>query len=218
MNQPCIYSHTVCLLLSSPLFFPSLLLSNLRARNYKIEEADRMKSKQIAGKIIPAIATTTALVAGLICFEYYKIVHDKPLEQFRNGFINLALPFFGLSEPIGVEANTVAMPGGDEWEWSLWDAIEINQPDMTLKELIDHIQTRFAADISMLSHGVSILHSFFAPKAKAAKRMGMTMFDLVEEVTKKKIDDTTTFLIFEVCCTDADDEDIDLPYIRFRCR
>ena len=70
----------------------------------------------------------------------------------------------------------------------------------------------------MLSHGVSILHSFFAAKAKTAKRMSMTLYDLVEEVTKKKIDPTTSFLIFEVCCSDDDGEDVDLPYIRFRCR
>lgn len=52
--------------LSVLLLFSFSFLQNLRAAMYGIETADRLKTKRIAGRIVPAIATTTAAVAGLV--------------------------------------------------------------------------------------------------------------------------------------------------------
>ncbi len=54
----------------------------------------------IAGKIIPAIATTTAMVVGAVGIEIIKRVLGKPADKFRNLFSNLALPLWLFSEPL----------------------------------------------------------------------------------------------------------------------
>uniref|UniRef100_A0A7S2B3Z9 Ubiquitin-activating enzyme E1 C-terminal domain-containing protein n=1 Tax=Octactis speculum TaxID=3111310 RepID=A0A7S2B3Z9_9STRA len=191
--------------------------SNLRARNYQIPEADMHRSRLIAGKIIPAIATTTALVTGLVCIELYKVVQKKPLEAFKNSFVNLAIPLFALSEPIP-PAKTLAKITKEgrpfEWHFSAWDSFDVRLGNLTLKELVDHLQDDYGLEVTMLSHGVSILWSFFLNQKKSKARMKMSMTDLVLEVTKSKIPDGQKYLCCEVMCSTDEEDEVDVPSLR----
>lgn len=55
-------------------------VSNLRARNYNIKEISNFQVKIIAGKIIPALATTTAMIVGAVGIEIVKYVLEKPVD------------------------------------------------------------------------------------------------------------------------------------------
>lgn len=65
--------------------------ANLRADNYHIPNSDFQKVKLVAGRIVPAIATTTAAVCGLVMLELFKTVLGKPVEAFRTRQIGLAV-------------------------------------------------------------------------------------------------------------------------------
>lgn len=184
--------------------------SNLRAMNYKIPPADRHKSKLIAGKIIPAIATTTSVVAGLVSLELYKLVNGMDsLTPFKNGFVNLALPFFGFSEPIAAPKLTYY-----EKEWTLWDRFEIDG-EMTLSEFLAYFKKEHNLEITMLSQGVCMLYSFFMAKAKCQERFNLPMSEVVKKVSKKKLEPHVKALVFELCCNDLDGNDVEVPYVKY---
>ncbi|XP_033645283.1 ubiquitin-like modifier-activating enzyme 1 [Asterias rubens] len=193
--------------------------SNFRAENYDIAPADKHKTKLIAGKIIPAIATTTSVVAGLVCLELYKLVNgNKKLESYKNGFINLALPFFGFSEPIPAATQKYY-----DKEFSLWDRIEIqgvlaDGGEMNLEQFLDHFQNELGLEITMMSQGVCMLYSFFMSPVKRKERLTLKMSDVVTKVSKKKIPKHVRHLVLEVCCNDRDGEDIEVPYVRYTFR
>lgn len=58
--------------------------ANIRALIFGIEQKSRFEIKSMAGNIIPAIATTNAIVAGLIVMQVFDILNEQIKEGCRN--------------------------------------------------------------------------------------------------------------------------------------
>ncbi|KAH7954650.1 hypothetical protein HPB49_020555 [Dermacentor silvarum] len=183
--------------------------SNLRAANYDIQPADRLKSKLIAGKITPAIATTTSLVAGLACLELYKLVqgHDR-LELYKNSFVNLALPFVGFSEPIPAAKKKFR-----NREFTFWDCLEI-QGELTLVEFLDHFRRELQIEIVYLSEGARMLYDAYAPPPRS--RLNLAVSKILEDVSKTEIDSSKRALMLQLMGRDVNSgEEVELPDVRY---
>eukprot|EP01060_Flectonema_neradi_P031522 TRINITY_DN480_c0_g1_i1.p1 TRINITY_DN480_c0_g1~~TRINITY_DN480_c0_g1_i1.p1 ORF type:complete len:1102 (+),score=325.79 TRINITY_DN480_c0_g1_i1:53-3307(+) len=163
--------------------------ANLRARNYAIDEIDFLQAKLKAGRIIPAIATATAMATGFVCLEMYKVVGKKPAAAFRNTFSNLALPLYSQSEPappdsivsgtrfdkeMYMDVDEVAVPDPQ----TTWDTITISAPrSITIKGLVDWFKAEKNLDL------VGWIYTGADKKADSSpleQRMNQTVIEYIE--------------------------------------
>lgn len=190
--------------------------SNLRAAAYNIPPADREQTKLIAGKIIPAMVTTTSYVTGAVVVEATKyLCGERSLANFRDLFTNLALTSMIWSEPQPVKGTTYTdTDSGQSVTWSLWDRFDVDEGrDLTLQQLITLLETRYNLDIFMASLGDGkMLYSSFAKKKD---RMAKPMAEVLAEMAppKEGVNDVTL-----VVTGSFGDADADIPTVRYRFR
>lgn len=155
--------------------------ANLRARNYGIDEVDVLEVKRIAGKIIPAISTTTAAVSGLVALELIKVLMQLPIEALRNAFINLAVPSLALSEPGAVIKQAFAAGAS----FTVWDRWSIRASEAgTLQQFIEHFATRYQVSVTGVFFGATPLYLASMPthKTRLKKRMAELIKQAVPHV------------------------------------
>lgn len=143
--------------------------SNLRAMCYGIPPVDAMETRRVAGKIVPAMITTTAFVSALSCIELMKAVQSSPIKDYRNAFINLALPFFAFTMPLPAEE----FPGLHGTVYTLWDRITVKEGKktaskggITLRQFLKRLKKKVtdepeAIEIATVSFGQFMIYANF---------------------------------------------------------
>jgi len=129
--------------------------TNMRAANYDIKPSERSHVKVTAGRIIPALATTTAMICGLVDLEFMKLVKglhkgEQPLDQFFNANINLATGSQAMNVFRPEPATKRETKLKKQPDFTTWDKVEIDEGEITLKALVEQLQERYGATVKRL--------------------------------------------------------------------
>ena len=175
--------------------------ANLRARNYKIDECDRNKTKKIAGDIIPTILTTTASIAGIASMQLYTLFQTHERKFFRNSFLTLSNCFCFFSEPNEpvkmqdseyserVRGPMKAIPEG----WNKWDIIEIKGPK-TCAEFIEDFKKKYDVDVEFIAGNGEVFLNLMFEAAK--KNLPLKIEDACK--TNKKIVIKKNYIMIQI--------------------
>eukprot|EP01016_Furgasonia_blochmanni_P011543 TRINITY_DN1524_c0_g1_i1.p1 TRINITY_DN1524_c0_g1~~TRINITY_DN1524_c0_g1_i1.p1 ORF type:complete len:350 (-),score=83.41 TRINITY_DN1524_c0_g1_i1:219-1220(-) len=165
-------------------------MANCRAMNYKLDPMDWITVKLKAGRIIPALATTTASIAGLQTIELCKVIKNCRVEDYRNAFLSLAVPILALSEPGPAPITKLT----EELKVTIWDRWEIKHSkgrSVSLKEVFTDLQETyklFPKDVMCGSKAI-YFHSIMSLHGKEKEREEMLNKPLVDLIGLDKEDD-----------------------------
>jgi len=177
--------------------------ANLRARMYSIPEVERLKVKAIAGRIMPAIATTTAAVAGCVSLELVKLVKGCDLTEHKNLFMNLALPLWAFSEPGAAERKKIT----GNLTYTIWDSWEVKEGDITVDQFLKYFEAKYGLQVSGIFKGAAMVYVPMFPGHSKRKTQK------VSALLKNK--SSTLYEDLIVTFNDEKGEDICGPPVRF---
>ena len=174
----------------------------------------------IAGKIIPAIATTTAAVTGLVSLQLYTLLQTNKIDFMRSAFINLAVSLIVLTEPAekihikdkDYDALLLGPVRAVPPKWTVWDRIDIQGP-LTMREFIAFMMKTYKVDTSIVtSNGVTLIQTFM-PSNK--DRLDKKIEDIFVKNSKYELRDSTTYLPLEISADTEDGSTALMPLIKY---
>eukprot|EP01065_Artemidia_motanka_P024958 TRINITY_DN29891_c0_g1_i1.p1 TRINITY_DN29891_c0_g1~~TRINITY_DN29891_c0_g1_i1.p1 ORF type:complete len:978 (+),score=192.25 TRINITY_DN29891_c0_g1_i1:243-3176(+) len=183
------------------------LCSNLRASMYSIPTIDRLETKRIAGRILPAMITTTALITGAVCLEMYKLfaVAETPIERFRNYWVNLAIPAILPSEPLRAVPQPYLESGDVQGHplqgkvWTVWDRFEIPSRggDAELGQLFAAVKEKYGLCVKQMStqRGQLVYSERGFPELYTEMVLSQPVASLVSKLTGGALEKVIDFVV-----------------------
>uniref|UniRef100_A0A5F8GLU2 E1 ubiquitin-activating enzyme n=1 Tax=Monodelphis domestica TaxID=13616 RepID=A0A5F8GLU2_MONDO len=176
------------------------------------------ESKKIAGRIIPAIASTTAVVAGLMGLELYKaVMGHRRLSSYRHSSLHLDGPHLARWAPSAASVQQYR-----DMKWTAWDRLTVTapapgQPEMTLKDLLSYLQEKHHLPVTRLLLDSHLLYSSWAPDCWCPPDLSHRVTELVRQETHKELKEGQKELVFRISCED-EDLDTTFPPLHYRLR
>jgi len=175
--------------------------ANLRARNYKIDECDRNKTKKIAGKIIPTVLTTTASIAGIVALQLYTTFQTSEIKYFRECFFNLNSNYFYFApphealktldkDPDAINSAFKAVPEG----WTSWDRIEV-KGSKTCGEMCEYLKEKYRIIVDTLFIDDIMVYDTFL---EIRNNINLKIEDVYAQSTGTPISDKKKFLSINI--------------------
>jgi len=208
--------------------------ANLRARNYSIEEVDALQAKLIAGRIIPALATTTSMVTGFVCVELIKLVQSGVKAKFKDLQANLAMALLMQIDPeappksvprtVKKKPDPVNHPEYEEEEeiktlpvegFTAWDKIVVAEGDLTVQEFVDFWKTRHGLTCSavgvVIGDAARAFYNLYMPGTK--KNLPLKMSALYKQYDPEF---AKTYFLPACSLQNDDGEDVETPTVVFK--
>ncbi|KAK3874308.1 hypothetical protein Pcinc_020748 [Petrolisthes cinctipes] len=200
--------------------------AKLRGVNYHIPTGDSLSLRGAAGRINPAVVTSSAVVAGLASLELLKVVQNHPHTYlYRTSEFNLALARYCFLPP--EPATTYTYNG--KIEWSDWDKFDLIESDlMTLRDFIEHFRHHHHLQLTMVACGNFSIYSFLLPQLEMERRMDMRVTTILRELIEKRAKEEKTelgdgkggmkvgpILFLDICANDHEGKDVEVPFVRY---
>ena len=193
--------------------------TNLRAENYDIEKCDISKVKMVAGKIVPAIASTTAAVVGIVALQLYIMKTTDDIKNLRNCYFDLARNVICFEN---LRMNKFIKDGNDKLEegkkryklipekYSIWDYLIINQT-LTIKQFLDYMKKKYNVEVTSI---ISKKINLFLKNNSTSDIFDKKIEEVYNNISSIKLFENKKYLMLEIS-GEVDDCIAKMPLIKY---